>query len=116
MGGRPAIVRGRLGKPYRARAKELTLSHFKRGRSARRLTAGAGIGLSLLVVGSGPAWGLRVATYNLDADTSDFASNNQSATLETVLEGINSVHLNDNGTPTAQMLDVLGVQELQNGF
>ena len=58
----------------------------------------------------------RVATYNLDSDTSDFTAVNQQTYLETVLEGINSYHLNDNGTPAARNLDILAVQELQNGI
>ena len=58
----------------------------------------------------------RVATYNLDSDTSDFAGVDQQTNLEAVLEGINSYHLNDNGTPAAHNLDILAVEELKNSL
>ena len=58
---------------------------------------------------------LRMVTYNIDADTKDFQNDNQRAGLETILQGIGSEHLNDNGTSNAQPFDVLAVQELNNG-
>ncbi|HUO07212.1 MAG TPA: hypothetical protein VM008_02685 [Phycisphaerae bacterium] len=74
--------------------------------------------LALAVASLRPAWGatLRVATYNLDSDTTDFSGVNQQAYLETVLEGIGSYHLSDNGALNAQPVDILAVQELQNGY
>ena len=58
----------------------------------------------------------RVVTYNVNADTSDYSSVNQSANLETVLEGIGGTSLSDNGKSNAQAVDVLGVEELQNSL
>jgi endonuclease/exonuclease/phosphatase family metal-dependent hydrolase len=80
-----------------------------------------GIGLALtatifVTFVSASAGTLRVATYNLNADTPDFAAVDQNANLESVLEGIGKVHLNDDGVSHAQRLDVLAVQELQNGM
>ncbi|MGN6366670.1 MAG: hypothetical protein ACTHN5_00135 [Phycisphaerae bacterium] len=84
-----------------------------RSATPRALVAMA-LTLSLARAGFAAA-AFRVATYNLDSDTPDFSGVNQQTYLETVLEGINSYHLNDSGTPAARNIDLLAVQELQNG-
>src|SRR5258706_5298279 len=58
---------------------------------------------------------LRVVTYNISADTTTFAGNDQRTYLEAVLEGIGNPHLEDNGVSNAQTVDVLALEELQNG-
>ena len=81
---------------------------------APRAVVALALTLSLAPTGFA-ASAFRVATYNLDSDTTDFTGINQQTNLETVLEGINSYHLNENGILAARNLDILAVQELQNG-
>jgi endonuclease/exonuclease/phosphatase family metal-dependent hydrolase len=72
-------------------------------------------GASLCASDNSIATTLRIATYNINADTSSFENYPQSANLETVLQGIGDEHLNDNGVSNAQPIDVLALQELPNG-
>ncbi len=87
---------------------------LKYGSVAPRAVVALALTLSLARAGFADS-AFRVATYNLDSDTTDFSGINQQTNLETVLEGINSYHLNDNGTLAARDLDILAVEELQNG-
>ena len=58
---------------------------------------------------------MRIVTYNINADTDEFASDPQAADLETVFQGLGEVHLDDNGTSNAQPVDIFALEELSNG-
>jgi endonuclease/exonuclease/phosphatase family protein len=59
---------------------------------------------------------IRIAEYNINADTTEFEdeSPSQGTDLETVLQGIGEDPLNDNGTSNAQPFDLLALEETYN--
>ena len=73
---------------------------------------------ALLVTSVAGADTLRVATWNVNLDTTSYAGSDNHATqtlnIVTAIEGMGQAKLNDNGSSNIQNVDVLAFQELSS--